>query len=627
MEHNDLSFSNEEITRNFDLVNQFNENFYCASVNNILGLFKKDKNIWQHPLILNNHYCLLCKEFGLNKLSLYHLQSTHLNDNPYDCFKKKGIKLRFLHRAKRRLKRRFVHSQDNASQFNIERLFNHQYEDSFSDSDLMFISKKKTLNNNTISVNDRTNLSTEIMASNKREHKKASSRFSVQEQTQIFQRNMRTQRRNTCSEKNPIKESNQINIITNGNDNDDIENEAAAKYKKDIGILCPKKKDSKISIIKMFKKILSMDNKKKKPKEERQKVDSTVSSQKNIINDMAQEMNNRNEDNMNENCDICLQEIKDKYILGCGDFYCKECLRGIILNGLKDISQINKLSCPKEICKEPIDSRVIEKLLTEKEYSRYERLQVRVEGLMNRSLIPCPYPDCEHYGKESAIKRNILSCGDEHLFCVKCLETLCSDELSVKDHTCIKKTDETIKYLSKNKLIKKCPNCRTWVTRERGGCNNMTCLNPWCNYEFCWICDGLYENTHYKNPFSICFGLSESDHESKFSRYKSIRVLKCLVIFLLLIFIILPIVMLLFSFVVVGLYVVSFVLDGSAMKNIKLKNKYLNTFFYFLVYMFYVSLSIASIPLGYIAICLLILSPPVVCIIKRCKRVNEEERI
>ena len=47
----------------------------------------------------------------------------------------------------------------------------------------------------------------------------------------------------------------------------------------------------------------------------------------------------------------------------------------------------------------------------------------------------------------------------------------------------------------------------------------MTCTNIWCGYEFCWICNGKYEESHYKNPISMCFGLADSDKDKILLKY------------------------------------------------------------------------------------------------------------
>ena len=47
---------------------------------------------------------------------------------------------------------------------------------------------------------------------------------------------------------------------------------------------------------------------------------------------------------------------------------------------------------------------------------------------------------------------------------------------------------------SKNKLIKKCPNCGI-ITEKYEGCNHITCSK--CNYQWCWLCNGKYSEDHF----------------------------------------------------------------------------------------------------------------------------------
>ena len=153
----------------------------------------------------------------------------------------------------------------------------------------------------------------------------------------------------------------------------------------------------------------------------------------------------------------------------------------------------------------------------------------------------------------------------------------------------------------------------------------MTCTNIWCNYEFCWICGNHYDNSHYKNPFSTCFGLQESTFESKFARYKSVRVLKCFGLFIFLIFVIFPIIICFFSFFVVGIYFVTFILDGSHLKRLKLKNNLLNKVFYISVYLNYAIISLSLMSLGYICFVIFIIFIPIFCIIQRINKKKKEE--
>ena len=153
----------------------------------------------------------------------------------------------------------------------------------------------------------------------------------------------------------------------------------------------------------------------------------------------------------------------------------------------------------------------------------------------------------------------------------------------------------------------------------------MTCTNIWCNYEFCWICGNQYDNSHYKNPFSTCFGLQESTFESKFARYRSARILKCFGLFIFLICIIFPIIICFFSFVIVGIYFVTFILDESNLKRLKFKNIFLNKIFYILVYLNYTIISFSLLSLGYICFVIVIIMIPFFCIVQKIKMKKTEE--
>ena len=131
----------------------------------------------------------------------------------------------------------------------------------------------------------------------------------------------------------------------------------------------------------------------------------------------------------------------------------------------------------------------------------------KITGLINKKkdLIPCPYPDCPGSANES--NHIIVYCQYDHTFCKKC-QSVVDNSLRQKDneHHCYEDItaaeSETLEFFKENKNYRKCPNCQTMVVREGGGCNNMTCTNIWCGYEFCWICNSKYDDSHYKNPLS-----------------------------------------------------------------------------------------------------------------------------
>ena len=326
----------------------------------------------------------------------------------------------------------------------------------------------------------------------------------------------------------------------------------------------------------------------------------------------------------NDNCSICLQEIKEKFTLICGDFFCRDCIRDTILIGIKEISNIDKLNCPT--CKERIEENTIKKLLTQEEFQKYKYLITKIEGIKNKELIPCPYPDCPGYAEENQSKNNnIVFCNYEHIFCKKCLKIVEKNKGHICNENISEEEAQTMQFFKKNNCFRKCPNCQSMVVREGGSCNNMTCTNIWCGYEFCWICNRKYDESHYRNPLSMCFGLAEMNSEAKLAKYTRMRFYRCILIFMLIIFVILPVIVVFFSIFEACLYIVTFVLDGSAMKNIKLKSLFAHKLFYKIVYGFFIAIGFAFIPIGYISLVLLIISGPIFFIFNKIREKNDDE--
>jgi ariadne-1 len=49
--------------------------------------------------------------------------------------------------------------------------------------------------------------------------------------------------------------------------------------------------------------------------------------------------------------------------------------------------------------------------------------------------------------------------------------------------------DDSETYNWIHAYTKDCPKCRTAIEKN-GGCNHMSCRQPACRYEFCWMCLG-----------------------------------------------------------------------------------------------------------------------------------------
>ena len=322
---------------------------------------------------------------------------------------------------------------------------------------------------------------------------------------------------------------------------------------------------------------------------------------------------------INDKCKICKNEIRDKFTLECGDFCCRKCIKEKIIQCINNLSKFDEMCCPE--CNRVIERNTIEKLLSEEELEKYDRICLRVNGYKHKEYIPCPFVNCDDYAIETS-HRDILTCQSGHFFCKKCLETL---ENKTSKHKCKEKFPEVIKYFS-IEGVKKCPNCNCWVQREnKKGCNNMTCTNIWCGYEFCWLCGRKYDESHYKNPFSTCFGLSCTNSDGKLAKDRKIRLVRCVFIGLMFLFVFLPLIIALFSVLEAFLFIVTFVLDGSVMKHIKLHSRILHKLFYKIVHAFFVCIGIAYIPFGYFSLVGLAFLGPVMYLVNKFRSKFEDE--
>ena len=641
----------------------FNNNFYCKDVNSITELYKKREDIslfnnnvlfrsvkFLHPLFLNYNYCLFCYNKRKTKYFSLNLTKYHNDDdiNILSYIKNKNIKLKKAKTKKEKIVRRFIHSFES-DKIKIKRNNNNKINYFDSDTDLYIDKNEINYENKLIykneneefdikNINLNHSINNSINNSNNKtitynnlsfnSEKNSSSKEITLEKINININEINRKRKKTLNYPSfPITKlkSSQIDRKYHLDNKKVINDKKDKKLNKSSDLLIIAEDNSNyspgyVSILKNFAlknfKILKKSN---NTNNNMNYNDFSNKKKKSVVSFGL----NNNYELKNENCSICLGEIRDKFTLTCGDFFCKECITQVIKNCMIDISRFDKMMCP--LCNELIEENILKKLLTEEEFEFYQKTNIRIKGIKDKNLIPCPYPDCEGFAnKNSNNKNNIYCCQNNHVFCGKCKEIFQDNyEMDEKKHKCSKKYDETLKYLRSQKNIKKCPNCGCWVQKEQNGCNNMTCSNIWCKFEFCWICGHAYDETHYKNPLSMCFGLSSSDPDNNFTRGKGIRFIRCIFIFLFLILIIMPFVIILFSIIEMFVYIIVFVLDGSALKYIKLKTRFAHRLFYKIAILVYFWLSLALIPVGYISLFLIILSIPFICLIKKTKREDE----
>ncbi len=625
------SISNFDI-KQYEMINEFNIIFSCNNVGNILSIYSKDhKKKTNHPLLLNGYYCIFCREV-LDK-NLFYLKYNHKNINLKKFLNDNKIKFRRVFNKEKIYKRRFIHSSEhNNKNINLNDYSKNENK-SQSDTEEYFTNNKEI----TLFINENDSNSSSL---NKEKLEDIIQDINLLPTTISSKNNYKSR---ITKSKMPSSEINYHNIMDTDSNlnliiNKKVENNTTSKklintFIKHNSVLYPIKK--KISNLKFAR------------------IKSNFSKSSNLNSNKINSINN------DFICNICFDSIHDKFMLECGHFYCKLCIINLINSCLENISMFNKIKCPNEFCQHKINSNIVEDLCDNNTFLKYKKFEKRINALSNEKYIPCPYINCDGYGEKINIKKNILKCEEcQNYFCTICLtiinfkqkkiekkikeekkeekekeeeeeeEEKEEEEIDISKikHNCLEsqsKIDKlTEEYCEKNPNIKKCPKCHCWVEKIKNNCNNMKCSNIWCNYEFCWICMKKYDNGHYKNPFSECFGLSQSDINSNFANYKGARILKCILISLIVMFILFPMFVNFFSLSLIALYLKFF---DTNRKKIIIKNNKLKCVYVVIEYSFYFLISLALISLGYLVLLILIIYIPINFLIGKCK--NEEDNL
>lgn len=637
-----------------DDIEFFNANFECDNEEQILNLYKLNKTTenndviskkiikekYNHPLFLNYNYCLFCLERRKTKYSQKNLDDIHNHSNIQticNYLESQQINLQIpKNKLEKISKRRFIHSVESIQKKIVEL---NQYYD--SDTEL-YIQKDIDKNESSNAINFIRKLKSEKLSKNlKKSSKQLSPKYEI----------------NSFFEDDSNKDNdNNISIKV-----DKFKSDKLDKSKKD------KKRNSKLikSIVDNKNKSLSKKNVLFESKSSLNKK-NLEDSEKNIFNTDGQNLDSKLEEKKkkfslfgyltnyffnsnkekekhktifenfdendvqsfqylenNEKCGICLGEIKDKFTLFCGDFFCRKCIIDLLENSIDNISSFENMKCPK--CQELINEGTIKFLLNDVYLDKYNRIKLKIEGLKNKNYVPCPHPDCEGFAPKEKLIDGTLECQNGHIFCNKCLEEISSQNIRGSKHICIDKDQATHKFLGKNKNIRKCPQCKTWVERAPGGCNYFRCNNIWCKFEFCWICGKKYDDSHYRNPLSMCFGLLQSDYQGKMVKSLRIRRIRCILIALLCILILLPIICIFFSFFLIFVFVFFNQLDGKELRNVRLRSKAAHKAFYIFYFLFVILISLALIPFGYMCLVLLIIIIPILIIINKCRKKKTDD--
>ena len=229
--------------------------------------------------------------------------------------------------------------------------------------------------------------------------------------------------------------------------------------------------------------------------------------------DIKKEEEEKEEENANPNeCQICMDELENPVeIEKCKHKFCQECFNSYLVNLINN-NRIDQIPCPKNKCSNKnLTEEFFSQYLTEQQYFKFRQFRSQNEIARDSKKIFCPL--CDSYASIDGItekydsnnpnyKKSTLKCQKGHEFCS------CGRPLHEND--CYHDEKEFNDFLTEEK-IKKCPKCGFLIKKNRG-CNHMTCGNPICRYEFCWLCMKEAVPNHF--DYGPCAGKQFFDPDS-----------------------------------------------------------------------------------------------------------------
>ena len=244
------------------------------------------------------------------------------------------------------------------------------------------------------------------------------------------------------------------------------------------------------------------------------------SKNKNILIDDEEDEKEEEQDEVinPDECPICMGQFENPIeIEKCKHKFCFECFNSY-LDNLISRNNIDKIPCPKKNCyNNNLSEDFFSQYLSEEQYFKYRQFKSKNEIARDKKKIFCPH--CDSYAKLSDLSpvpdpnspdyiKSTLRCQNSHEFCT-CGRPLHEGE-------CFKDEKE-FKDLIISEKIKKCPKCG-FLIKKNNGCNHMTCGNPLCKYEFCWLCMNEAVPNHY--DFGQCAGKQFFDPDSLENRLR-----------------------------------------------------------------------------------------------------------
>ncbi|XP_053169393.1 ranBP-type and C3HC4-type zinc finger-containing protein 1 isoform X2 [Hemicordylus capensis] len=194
-------------------------------------------------------------------------------------------------------------------------------------------------------------------------------------------------------------------------------------------------------------------------------------------------------------CFVALQPGEGVTLRECLHSFCRDCLRGTILN-----CQEPEVCCPymdeNYSCLEQLLEREIKALLSDDEYQRFLDLGVSVAEIRSHSSYHCKTADCRGWCEfEDDVnefpcpvcgKVNCLLCQAIHEN-MNCKEYQDDLRIRAQNDQAAQQTTETLLSLVQKGDAMFCPSCRI-IIQKKDGCDWIRCTV--CHTEICWVTKG-----------------------------------------------------------------------------------------------------------------------------------------
>ena len=253
--------------------------------------------------------------------------------------------------------------------------------------------------------------------------------------------------------------------------------------------------------------------------DDKNEIENNNNKEINIINENSNNINNEDKEEEEDEkedpnlCQICMDDFENPTeIENCKHKFCQECFHQYLVDKIKH-NQIEQIPCPKKNCKtKNLSENFFSQFLTEQEYFKYRQFKAQNEIAKDSKKVFCPL--CDSYanieeGQDLMYDSNnpdyiksTLKCQNGHEFC--------SCGRPKHEGDCYRDEKEFKEFLVTEK-IKKCPKCGFLIKKNKG-CNHMTCGNPICKYEFCWLCMQEAVPNHF--DYGPCEGKQFFDPDS-----------------------------------------------------------------------------------------------------------------